>query len=604
MRILFCARHFGAFRNYESAIRTLVARGHHVHLTGDVPDVLGGQALVERLAAGSPLVTWSMAPSLDGWPWHRLAGHARNGLEAVRFAAPAYDSQPKYRRRSMPKAPWLVAVLARSGGGRTLAAGLLRAVERGIPAPSRLVTWMRAQSPDVVLLASVTHDGAPQMDHLKTALTLGLPVSLPVYSWDHLSGKAVLHVAPSQLLVWNETQRREAVELHGLPAARVVVTGAYGYEQWLSREPSRSREDFCAACGLDPARPVLVYVCSVLSRPAPSEAPCVLEWIRAIRASDDPALREAGIVVRPHPERLAEWDGVSFDGLGAVALRGRNPIDPDAKDEYFDTLYHATAVVGIVTSAFIEAAVVGRPSLVIEAPEFREHQEGAPHYHYLRDPDVGLLLTAGDRAAHLRQLSAVVAGDAAAQARTRAFVDRFVRPPTGQSSASGALVAAVETLVESLVERPAGAGANRPRRFGYGLARLAAELLRGIDQVPGGQRLLRNEYDRAVDARETEVRRRRQDRAADRDLRQTQEDQERAGRERAKAGRVREKQARIDAREQDRALLKARRGRERAERPRLLEQRTRARAAEKAGSARRRRWRAVLRRLGLGSPRE
>lgn len=597
MRILFCARHFGAFRNYEPAIQALTGRGHQVHLTGDVPDVLGGQALVERLAALSPLVTWSMAPSLDGWPWQRLTGHVRHGLEAVRFAAPAYDSQPKYRRRSLPKTPWLVAALAGRGWGRALAGALLRAVERGIPAPPALVTWMRAQSPDVVLLASVTHDGAPQMDHLKAALTLGLPVSLPVYSWDHLSGKAVLHVAPSQVLVWNETQRREAVELHGLPAARVVVTGAYGYEQWLSREPSRSREAFCAACGLDPARPVLVYVCSVLSRPAPPEVPSVLEWIRAIRASDDPTLRAAGIVVRPHPERLAEWEGVSLDGLGSVALRGRNPIDPDAKDEYFDTLFHATAVVGIVTSAFIEAAVVGRPSLAIEAPKFREHQEGAPHYHYLRDPDAGLLLTSGDQTAHLTQLSAVVAGDAAAQARTRAFVDRFVRPPSGQPSASGALVAAVEALADG----PAGAGANGPRRFGYGLARLAAELLRGLDELPFVQRLLRNEHDRTVDAREVEVRHRRQGRTAGHELHQAEEDRERAARARAKASRVREKQARVDGREHDRAALKAQRQRERVARHQLLEQRTRARAAEKAGSARRRRWRAVLRRLGLGS---
>ena len=593
MRILFCARHFGAFRNYEPAIRALAGRGHQVHLTGDVTDVLGGQTLVERLAAESPLVTWSMAPSLDGWPWQRLTSHTRNGLEAVRFADPAYDRQPKYRRRSLPKAPWLVAVLARRGAGRALAGALLRAVERGIPAPPALVRWMRAQAADVVLLASVTHDGAPQMDHLKAALTLGLPVSLPVYSWDHLSGKAVLHVAPSQVLVWNETQRREAVELHGLPASRVVVTGAYGYEQWLSREPSRSRQAFCAASGLDPAQAVIVYVCSVLSRPAPPEAPFVLGWIRALRASTDPALRGAGIVVRPHPERLAEWEGVSFERLGAVALRGRNPIDPDAKDEYFDTLVYATAVVGIVTSAFIEAAVVGRPSLAIEAPEFREHQDGAPHYHYLRDPDEGLLLTAPDLAAHLTLLSAVVAGDATAQRRTRAFVDRFVLPPAGQPSACEALAAAVERL--------AAAGANRPQRFGDGLARLLAELLRGLDQLPFAQRLFQNDYDRAVDARETEVRRRRQNRVADHELHQAEEDRERAARERAKAGRVREKQARIDVRERDRAALKTQRQRERADQQKQLEQRTRARAAEKAGSARRRRWRAILRRFGLGS---
>ncbi|MEQ1896011.1 MAG: hypothetical protein ABL971_01330 [Vicinamibacterales bacterium] len=597
MRILFCALHFGAFRNYEPAIRTLAARGHQVHLTGDIPDVLGGQALVERLAVDCPSITWSMAPSLEGWPWQRLADRVRGGLETVRFADSAYDDQPKYRSRSLPRAPWIVAAITHSHAGRALAAPVLRAVERGIPPPRTLVTWMRGQAPDVVLLASVTNGGAPQMDHLKAALTLGLPVSLPVYSWDHLSGKAVLHVVPSQVLVWNETQQREAVTLHGLPAERVVVTGAYGYEQWLSRTPSRSRESFCAACGLDPARTVLVYVCSVLSRPAPPEAPFVLAWIRALRASADPVLREAGILVRPHPERLEEWDGVSFEGLGTVVLRGRNPIDPDAKDEYFDTLHYATAVVGVLTSAFIEAAVVGRPSLVIEAPEFREHQEGAPHYHYLRDPGNGLLLTAGDFEGHLKQLSRVVAGDQAVRVRTAAFVDRFVRPPAGHRSASETFAAAVETLVE----RQSASGASRPGQFGAGVPRLAAELLRGLDQIPVGRRLLRNERDRIVDARKVEVHHRREHRAADRDRRQAVEERERAAREQAKAERVREKQARIDARERDRAALKAQRERERAGKRAALEQRNRARAAENARSARRRRWRALLRRLRLGS---
>lgn len=596
MRILFCALHFGAFRNYEPAIRALAARGHHLHLAGDIPDVLGGQDLVERLAGSCPSITWGMTPALDGWPWLRLADRVRGGLETVRFFAPEYDDQPKYRARSMPRAPWAVTAVADRAWGRALAGAVLRLTERGIPAPPALTAWMRAQAPDVVLLASVTNGGAPQMDHLKVALTLGLPVSLPVYSWDHLSGKAVLHIVPSQVLVWNETQRQEAIELHGLPAARVEVTGAYGYEQWLSRGPSTSREAFCAACGLDPARAVLVYVCSVLSRPAPPEAPFVLDWIRAVRSSSDPALRDAGIIVRPHPERLDEWEGVSFEGLGAVTLRGRNPIDPESKDEYFHTLHHAAAVVGLVTSAFIEAAVVGRPSLTIEVPEFREHQDGAPHYHYLRDPDTGLLLTAGTFEEHLRQLAGVVAGDAGAAARVAAFVDRFVRPPAGQRSASEAFALAVERLGEERGRRFA-----RPGTFGTGGARLAAELLRGLDRTPFARRLLRNARDRVVDAREAEVRQRREHRVAERDRRQAAEDQERAVRERAKAERVREKQARIDAREQERAAVKARHERERAAKRQAREQRDRDRAAEKARSARRRRWRTLLRRLRLMS---
>ena len=41
--------------------------------------------------------------------------------------------------------------------------------------------------------------------------------------------------------------------------------------------------------------------------------------------------------------------------------RGYNPIDPDNRADFFDSIYHSAAVVGINTSAMIEAAIIGRP---------------------------------------------------------------------------------------------------------------------------------------------------------------------------------------------------------------------------------------------------
>ncbi|MBM3777176.1 MAG: hypothetical protein FJW23_02910 [Acidimicrobiia bacterium] len=596
MRVLFCARHFGAFRNYETLIAELAGRGHDIHLAADVEDVLGGQALVERLAASLPGVTWGMAPSIEGWLWQRTTFQVRHGLEAVRFAARAYDALPKYRHRSAPKAPWLVRRLAGTEPGRRVTGRVLRAVERGIPPPPALVGWLRDREPEVVLLASVTNDGAPQMDHLKAALSLGMRTSLPIYSWDHLSGKAPLHIAPHQVLVWNDTQRREAVDLHGLPADRLVVTGAYGYEPWLSASPSKTRTAFLEDCGLDPAQALLVYVCSVLSRPAPPEAPFVLEWVRALRASGDPRLQAANVIVRPHPERLGEWDGVDLTGLAPIAVRGRNPIDAEAKAEYFDTLHHAAAVVGIVTSAFIEAAAAGRPALTIEAPRFVEHQRGAPHYHYLRDDEHGLLVAAPDLATHAGQLAAVLSGadGGAAAVRASRFVDRFVRPPGGAINARAACAAAVEAL--------AGAAAPRPQPFGRGVAGLCARTMRLLDATPILGRSLWNDHDRAVAGRDAEARREKDAIVAGRREYQAREDRERAERERLKAVRAREKQARIDARERGRAREKEARLEERRVRGAAKVRRERARqAARERERLKKRLWRTARRLLRLGS---
>lgn len=40
MRILFGAPHFTCFRNYESVLRVLAERGHHVHVFADAPEAL------------------------------------------------------------------------------------------------------------------------------------------------------------------------------------------------------------------------------------------------------------------------------------------------------------------------------------------------------------------------------------------------------------------------------------------------------------------------------------------------------------------------------------------------------------------------------------
>ena len=47
-------------------------------------------------------------------------------------------------------------------------------------------------------------------------------------------------------------------------------------------------------------------------------------------------------------------------------------------------------MIGLNTSAFIEAAIVGRPVHTIVVPEFAERQEGTVHFHYLKSVGGGV----------------------------------------------------------------------------------------------------------------------------------------------------------------------------------------------------------------------
>jgi hypothetical protein len=267
------------------------------------------------------------------------------------------------------------------------------------------------------------------MDQLKAARALGIPVVAAIQSWDHLSSKAPLHIAPDATMVWNDVQKQEAVEMHALPASSIVVTGAQCYDQCFAWEPSRSRAEFCAAVGLDPSPPFVLYVCSAMSPvPDPLEPHFVKAWVTALRASDDPLLRDAGILIRPHPERMREWDGVSLDGIDNVSIHGGTPIAGNAKADYFDALSHSAAVVGLCTSAFLEAAILGKPVLTLQLPAYRIHQEGMAHFRYLLNVDGGLLDTAADISSHIRQLGVTMRGDAAVEQRRQRFLKAFVRP--------------------------------------------------------------------------------------------------------------------------------------------------------------------------------
>ena len=450
MKLLFCAAHFGYVRNFESAIVALAGRGHRVHLAADEVDSVGGSALVERLAEEHPGVTYGFGPSLDAEPWFRLARKLRSASDYVRFHDESFENFSKTRltlRERIPRGVlWLMdRGFKGSRTGRRALAAVLRAAEAMMPISSASRAFIETHDPDVVLVASVTAWRVPQIDHLRAARVLGRRTGVCVFSWDHLSSKALLRNLPDRVLVWNDTQQREAREWHGVPEERVVVTGAQCYDQWFGRQPSRDRAAFCRVVGLPAEHPILLYICSVMT-PNPYESRFVQRWLEEIRRSADRDLREASILVRPHPERMHEWKDVSLERFGNVALFGRNPVSPDAQADYFDSLYHSHAVVGLVTSGFLEAAVVGRPVYSLLLPELEMYQEGVQHFRYLLEVEGGLLRVTRTFPDHLGELALALRQPAQRDEQNVRFVRAFIRPRGLDVPATPTFVAAVEQL--------------------------------------------------------------------------------------------------------------------------------------------------------------
>ncbi len=455
MRILFLGRHFTYFRNFESVLRELAARGHQLHLAVEQDESLGGTKLVQALVDEFPNVTAGLLPDRpeDDWTW--TATRLRLGLDYLRYQHPAFDRAYKLRERSRGRTPGAFvtlgdAVHAAGGWARRGAETLLRRLERAIPDTPSIRAFVEAQKPDLMLLTPLIDLGSSQIEYLRAARALGIPTALCVWSWDHLSSKALIRECPDRVLVWNETQKREAIELHRVPAERVVVTGAQCFDHWFDRTASRTREQLCGQLGLDAGRPFVLWVCSALIHGSAPEAPFVVEWIRRLRASGDPALRDVGILVRPHPSRTAEWESIDTRGLNVVVWGG-NPVDESARADYFDSIFHSAAVVGLNTSAFIEAGIVGRPVLTIVVPEFEENQHGTVHFDYLVNAGGGLVTVADGFDAHLAQLAAALASP---HAGVKPFVRHFVRPLGLDRAATPIFTGAVEAMQGLQVDRP------------------------------------------------------------------------------------------------------------------------------------------------------
>jgi hypothetical protein len=448
MKVLFCMQYPGYLRYYDTVVHGLAERGHEVDVYWEAPKKQSeGRSALE---GASDLITERKRMPRRDDTWQPVARHLRRVTDFVRYLDPAFRDAAYLRDRTgrvlPPGTRWLRYWTTLPGPVARRLLHWLLAAERIIPSSRTFDRWLKKVRADVVVLTPLVTDASRLTDVHKAARALGIPVVMGVASWDHLTTKGMIRHQPERVLLWNAVQRREAEELHGVPADRIEVTGAQPFDRWFGRTPSKDRRAFADRVGLAHDAPFVLFVGSTASISAPeAEVAFVRRWISVLRASGDPLL--AGALVRPHPYNPGNWPTTDLSDLGDVAVwprSGANIVDPDNRDDYFDSLSYASAVVGINTSAFIEASIAGRATLTICAPEFSASQGGTVHFHYLRPENGGPLAVAESMEEHVSQLSAVLADEGASQARVERFVNDFVRPHGIDVSATPLVIDAIE----------------------------------------------------------------------------------------------------------------------------------------------------------------
>jgi hypothetical protein len=457
VKVLFLMDSPEYLRFYDSAIEEMAARGHTVaiavnHQRAKKPvGVEGLRAYADRVTVVG------VVPGRTGL-WRDAAHGVRATMDFVRFLHPTFAAAPALRarikRKVLPRAwHWLDLIPRLGAGSVRRLQGALRAVERAIPVYEPIVDVLRAQAPDVLLVSPLVTAASPQVDWITAARACGVRTAVCVASWDNLTNKGLLRVEPDLVMVWNEAQKREAEEYHYIPAPKIAVTGAQLFDKWFQQAATRDREAFCARVGLPNSRPFVLFTgsSSFISESA-AEVAFVRRWVGALRASGDATLREINVLVRPHPYNCHEWahDPVAdLAGVGVFPRQGYNPIDADNRNDFFDSLYHSAAVVGINTSAMIEAAIVGRPVCSLLAEEFAGTQEGTIHFRHLMPEHGGFLRIAATVDDHVRQLAECLRDPATTRAETERFVSSFIRPHGLGQPATPIFVDVVERLARA-----------------------------------------------------------------------------------------------------------------------------------------------------------
>jgi hypothetical protein len=231
-----------------------------------------------------------------------------------------------------------------------------------------------------------------------------------------------------------------------------------------------------------------LYVCSSLLEGSTPEPPFVVRWAKHLRESGHPALRDCGILVRPHHEHGEAWRKVNFKGMDNVACwpkAGDFPVDARSKADYFDSLYHASVAVGLNTSAMIEAGILGHPVHTILLPDFHDSQEGTVHFHYLLEEPNGLLHAARSLEEHAHKLAAALDGRDPDPHRSARFVREFVRPRGLDKPATDVFVEELEALAARPAPEPVGVPAwtHVIRPVLQPFANAAAERVRRLEEA-------------------------------------------------------------------------------------------------------------------------
>jgi hypothetical protein len=455
-------QHINLFRNLETVVRELDARGHEtIMLHGtrlDTAKAKGRLATKKQkmvfMGRGIEVAEGEISSLTTGYrpePAEARQQKLRVGRQVMNRSIYLRKDHPSPERvvegleKSLPPKvkKFMESRMVRSVLRRPLVLRTWRRIENRGPASDTVSSLIAEIAPDVVLVSPTIWPKNPvEADYIHAARKLGIPTVGYLNSWDNLTSKGTVHVLPDVFIVWNEALATEAEEIHLIPRKIIDVTGAPHLDHFFELEPSSPRAEICRRLGCPDDGPYIVYLCSSRT--------LIADETHIVTGLADALARElAGgaptVVVRPHPVNAEPWEGYDHPGTAVYPRLGDQADTPASWQEYFDQLSGASAFVGLNTTAFLEAAVADRPCLTIVSDEFFDQQGRTGHFRHLLAAD--FLEVCADVGEVAARVAGVLGGADEKAAGRRRFAKEFLRPRGIRTPARSVVADTIEELV-------------------------------------------------------------------------------------------------------------------------------------------------------------
>ena len=261
--------------------------------------------------------------------------------------------------------------------GSKLAKLLLRTFERIVPPDTFIKDWLKKYKPDVIVASSINLRYSEELEYVKAAKALGIPVAVIVLSWDNLTTKGLYHIIPDLVLAWNQNQFDILTTLHRIPKDKIVLIGSTRFDMWFANDlPVMSREAFCRKVGIG-NNPFVLYLGSSRNICA-DETWLICKLARTLRRH--PKLSNMNILLRPHPANSKVYRKLRELGVHLWPRKGVAPETEDELQDFYNSMHHCVATVGINNSAQIDAVINDIPSIAILADSYKETQVDTTHF--------------------------------------------------------------------------------------------------------------------------------------------------------------------------------------------------------------------------------